>query len=58
MDITANMTDRTLDAYNATLRGDLGAAQEIANQLTPEEYQLLMAAGFRAAIDGRIPKEA
>lgn len=56
MDITANMTDRTLDAYNATLNGDLATAQQIANQLSPDEYKVLQAAAFRAAIDGRVPK--
>jgi hypothetical protein len=54
MDIA--MTDRTLDAYNAAMRGDLDTAQQIANQLSPDEYEVLKAAAFRAAINGTAPK--
>ncbi|MGW7657845.1 hypothetical protein ACWGMA_08120 [Streptomyces asiaticus] len=56
MDITDIMTGRTREAYEAALRGDLATAQEIANELSPGEYELLRAAAFRDAIDGRIPK--
>lgn len=56
MDIRDTMTTRTRDAYDAALRGDLTTAQKIANELSPGEYELLRAAAFRDAIDGRIPK--
>ena len=55
MDITDTMTGRTREAYEAALRGDLATAQEIAIELSPGEYELLRAAAFRDALDGRIP---
>ncbi len=55
MDIRDTMTARTREAYDAALCGDLAAAQVIANTLSPGEYEVLRAAAFRDAIDGRIP---